>query len=356
MSTTAPTRSATPASGDPRDDARAVGLRYVSDDRPGITRHRSGRGFTYGTRTARRSATRRDRRASRAIAIPPAWTDVWICPNPRGHILATGRDARGRKQYRYHPRLARAARRDEVRPDGRRSRGALPPIRARSPTISRCAGCRARRCSPPSCRLHRRHADPRRQRGVRARRTARSARPRCATTTRRSPAASCACRFRGKRGKEHEVAIDDPRLARIVRRCQELPGEQLFGYLDETGAPRAIDSGDVNDYLREVAGEEITVKDFRTWGGSVLCHQLLLRRRARPTRGRGEAHGRRVDQGRGRRASATPPPSAARATSTRRCSTRTSTARSRARAAGGRTAEHGLRPEERRLRSFLAGL
>ena len=102
--------------------------------------------------------------------------------------------------------------------------------------------------------------------------------------------------FRGKSGKEHEAAISDPRLTRVVRRCQELPGEQLFGYLDETGAPHAIDSGDVNDYLREIAGEEITVKDFRTWGGSTLCHQLLRRCGPGEQRDRGEAHARRLHQ------------------------------------------------------------
>jgi DNA topoisomerase-1 len=259
---------------DPRDEARAVGLRYVSDDRPGITRHRSGRGFSYRSPSGETIRDRAEIARIAAIAIPPAWTQVWICPNPRGHILATGRDARKRKQYRYHPEWRSL--RDATKFDRMATfAAALPAVRARLAEDLGTQGLPRERVLAAVISIIDRtlirvgNEEYARQNGSFG-----------ATTLLEDHAeivrGELRLSFRGKSGKEQEAAVSDPRLTKVVRRCQELPGEQLFGYVDETGAPRAIESGDVNDYLREIAGEEITVKDFRTWGGSVLCHQLLL--------------------------------------------------------------------------------
>jgi DNA topoisomerase I len=259
---------------DLREEARAVGLRYVSDDRPGITRHRSGRGFSYRATNGETIRDRAEIARINAIVIPPAWTEVWICPNPRGHILATGRDARNRKQYRYHPEwraLRDATKFDRMVAFSR----ALPTIRTRLTDDLALRGLSREKVLAAVVSIIDHtlirvgNEEYARQNGS------------FGATTLQDDHAHFAhgelrLSFRGKSGKEHEASIDDPRLVRVVRRCQELPGEQLFAYLDETGAPRTIDSGDVNDYLREIAGEGITVKDFRTWGGSVLCHQLLL--------------------------------------------------------------------------------
>jgi DNA topoisomerase-1 len=273
MRETAPTLRP-PALVDPRDEARAAGLRYVSDDRPGITRHRSGRGFSYRSPNGETIRDRAEIARIAAIAIPPAWTQVWICPNPRGHILATGRDARKRKQYRYHPEWR--ALRDATKFDRMAAfASALPAIRTRLTEDLALRGLPREKVLAAVVSIIDRtlirvgNEEYARQNGSFG-----------ATTLRDEHAeivrGELRLSFRGKSGKEHEAAVSDPRLTRVVRRCQELPGEQLFGYIDETGEPRAIDSGDVNDYLREIAGEEITVKDFRTWGGSVLCHRLLL--------------------------------------------------------------------------------
>jgi DNA topoisomerase-1 len=208
-----------------------------------------------------------------AIAIPPAWTQVWICPNPKGHILATGRDARGRKQYRYHPDWR--ASRDQTKFDRMLAfAGALPAIRAR---LTDDLGLRALPREKvlaavvtliDETLIRVGNEEYARQNGSYGATTLRDEHARVTHGELRLS-------FRGKSGKEHAYAVGDARLAKVVRRCQHLPGEHLFSYLDPEGAAHAIDSGDVNDYLREVAGEEITVKDFRTWGGSVLCHRLL---------------------------------------------------------------------------------
>jgi DNA topoisomerase I len=258
---------------DPRADARAAGLRYVSDDRPGITRRRVGRGFSYREPDGRPIRDRELLRQIAAIAIPPAWKQVWICPNARGHILATGRDARGRKQYRYHPdwRAARDANKfDRMVAFS----NVLPAIRARLADDLTSRGLpREKVLATVVSIIDRTLIRVGNEEYTRANGSF------GATTLRDEHAhivhGELRLSFRGKAGKEYDCAVHDPRLARVVRRCQELPGEQLFGYVDETGATRGIDSGDVNDYLREVAGEEITVKDFRTWGGTVHCHQLL---------------------------------------------------------------------------------
>jgi DNA topoisomerase-1 len=262
-----------PVAHDLRDDARAAGLRYVSDDRPGITRRRSGAGFAYTGPDGTPIRDRDERARIAAIAIPPAWEQVWICPNPRGHILATGRDARGRKQYRYHPEWR--ALRDTSKFDRMAAfAGSLPGIRGRLAHDLGLRNLPREKVLAAVVSLIDRtlirvgNEEYARQNGSFG-----------ATTLRDEHVAivhgELRLSFRGKSGKDQEVALHDPRLNRVIRRCQELPGEHLFGYVDHEGRAHAIDSGDVNDYLREVAGEEITVKDFRTWGGSVLCHQLL---------------------------------------------------------------------------------
>jgi DNA topoisomerase-1 len=273
MSQSLPTL-ASPETADLRDEAGAAGLRYVSDDRPGITRQRSGQGFSYRATNGKTIRDSAEIARIDAIAIPPAWTQVWIGPNPLGHILATGRDARRRKQYRYHPEwraIRDATKFHRMAAFGR----VLPSIRSRLADDLGLHGMPREKVLAAVVSIIDRtlirvgNQEYARQNGSFG-----------ATTLRDEHAhfshGDLTLSFRGKSGKRQEVAIGDRRLARIVHRSQELPGEQLFEYLDETGAPRAIDSGHVNDYLREVAGEELTVKDFRTWGGSVRCHQLLL--------------------------------------------------------------------------------
>jgi DNA topoisomerase I len=260
---------------EPRRAARAAGLRYVSDAGPGITRRRSGRGFAY--RSPRGRPVRDDRQLARirSLAVPPAWTDVWICPDPRGHLQATGRDARGRKQYRYHPEFRRI--RDEAKYGRLRAFGrALPTIRR---LVARDLGRRnlpREKVVAAAIRL----LDvglirPGNQRYTRDNRS-------YGLTTLLDDhvdvfGSELRFRFRGKGGKRNEVRISDRRLARVVKRCQELPGQVLFQYVDEDGARRSIDSGDLNEYLREVTGQEFTAKDFRTWGGSVLAAGVLRR-------------------------------------------------------------------------------
>jgi DNA topoisomerase-1 len=257
----------------------------VSDAEPGISRRRAGRGFVY--RTPRGRPIRREAELARirALAVPPAWTDVWICPDPRGHLQTTGRDARGRKQYRYHPAFRRI--RDEAKYGRLRAFGTvLPKVRRRVARDLARRGLPREKVVAAAVRLldlglirpgNQRYARDNGSYGL--------------TTLLDDHvdvfASEMRFRFRGKSGKRHEVRISDARLARVVRRCQELPGEVLFQYLDQDGQRRSIDSGDLNDYLRAVTGEEFTAKDFRTWGGSVLATGVL--RRSDPPTGEGHA-------------------------------------------------------------------
>ena len=259
---------------EPARSAVAAGLRHVSDAAPGITRRRAGRGFTY---TGPDGKTVRDRATLariRALAIPPAWTEVWIAPDPRGHIQATGRDARRRKQYRYHPSW------HEVRHETKFGRmlafsAALPKIRRALDADLALSGLPRRKVLATVVRLlectqirvgNDEYARANRSYGL--------------TTFRdrhvEVNGSTLHFEFRGKSGKPHTVDVADRRLARIVARCQAIPGEELFQYLDEEGTRQTIDSGDVNDYIREIAGEEFTAKDFRTWAGTVLASEALL--------------------------------------------------------------------------------
>jgi DNA topoisomerase-1 len=253
--------------------ARAAGLRYSNDTRPGISRRRAGRGFSYrdadGTPIRDSAVLGR----IRALAIPPAWTDVWICPDPAGHLQATGRDARGRKQYRYHARWR--ARRDESKFERLIDFGrALPRIRRRCDADLARPGLAREKVLATVVRLlettlirvgNDEYARLNRSFGLT---TLRGRHVRVDGTTIRF-------RFRGKSGQRHEVGLRDRRLAAIVRRCQELPGQELFAYVDPDGEVHDIASDDVNDYLREISGADVTAKDFRTWAGTVLAYRAL---------------------------------------------------------------------------------
>jgi DNA topoisomerase I len=257
----------------PAGDAKAVGLRYVCDDAAGIRREMGPLGFRYRDANGRLIRNAAELKRIRALVIPPAWTHVWICPDPRGHLQATGRDKRGRKQYRYHP--AWRASRDETKFDRMAAFAAvLPKIRARTcadlakpglprdkvlatvvqlleKSLIRVGNeeyAKANR-SFGLTTLHDRHVDVK--------------------------GAALRFQFRGKSGVKHAVDVNDPRLARIVKQCRDLPGQQLFQYVDDDGGVQNVASSDVNDYLREITGEDFTAKDFRTWAGTVLALTAL---------------------------------------------------------------------------------
>ena len=270
-------KSYTPA---PRDkgaaqSARAAGLTYVSDRAPGIARHATAPRFRYtrpgGTPLRDRATLERIRR----LAIPPAWTDVWICPRADGHIQATGRDARRRKQYRYHERWR------EVRDETKYGRlpafaRALPRIRRRVARDLALAGLPRDKALATIVRLLEStfvrigNAEYARENESFGLTTLRERQARVNGSTLR-------LRFKGKSGVPHEVEYTDRRIARIVEHMQDLPGEELFQYLDENAAPQPIESADVNAYLKALAGADFTSKDFRTWAGTLLCLRALRR-------------------------------------------------------------------------------
>jgi len=258
---------------DPLESAQAAGLRYVSDTSPGIRRRGAGRGFTYLTPDGRPLRDQATLARIRSLAIPPAYTDVWICPVPNGHLQATGRDARGRKQYRYHPRWREV--RDETkfgrmvafsealprlrrRVDADLARPGLPKVKVLAAVVRllECTGIR-----------------------VGNEEYARSNRSFGLTTLRdhhvEISGSTMRFEFRGKSGKTHRVSLSDRRLARIVARCQAVPGAELFQYVDDEDGRVGIGSGDVNDYLREITGEDFTAKDFRTWAGTLQAVAAL---------------------------------------------------------------------------------
>lgn len=255
------------------EHARDAGLRYVTDDTPGITRRRRGKGFSYHAPDG--SLIRDDQVLARckSLAVPPAWTDVWICPDPNGHIQATGRDARGRKQYRYHDDWRRH--RDEVKYERLAEFGEeLTRIRERVGRDLRRDGLPREKVLAAVVRLLDRtlarvgndeYAKENDSFGL--------------TTLRDRHADIKGSRlrlhFEGKAGREIDLALDDERLARIVQKCRAIPGYDLFQYDDDDGERRRVTSDDVNEYLREVTGDGFTAKDFRTWGATVLAIEFL---------------------------------------------------------------------------------
>jgi len=265
-----------PVSAEP-DDAEATaeeaGLRYVTDDVPGVTRRRAGKGWTFHGPEGRRITDMRRIAWFRRLAIPPAWTDVWICPDRRGHLQATGRDGRGRKVYRYHPRWREA--RNELK-YGRllAFARALPRIRRRVDRDLRRPGLpREKVLAAVVALLERTRIRVGNEEYARENRSFGLTTLRDRHATIRGGRMTFA--FKGKSGRQHEVEVADRRLARIVERCQDLPGQQLFQYLDEAGERRSVASDDVNAYLREISGDEFTAKDFRTWAGTVLAAMAL---------------------------------------------------------------------------------
>lgn len=255
--------------------ARAAGLRHVSDDAPGIRRRRCGSGFVYhhanGTRVA--DAPTLDR--IRKLAIPPAYTQVWICALADGHLQATGIDAAGRKQYRYHPRW-QAVRAATKYTHLLAFASALPRMRRHIERELKCSGLDCRRVLATAVRV----LDTTLIRIGNARYTAQHGSFGLTTLQNRHvriDRGQVSFRFIGKSKQLRQLQVEDPVLARILRRCRELPGHRLFEYLDEVGAVQTIDSADVNDYLRTITGQELTAKDFRTWGGTVHAAVTLAR-------------------------------------------------------------------------------
>lgn len=254
---------------DPVEAADAIGLRYVSDDRPGIRRELQGEEFVYFDPKGDEIKDPDKIKRIQSLAIPPAYQDVWICPLPDGHLQATGRDAKGRKQYRYHPQWR------VIRDQTKFTRmivfsRALPAIRRQvNQDLSR-RGLPKEKVLATVVRLMEMT-----QIRVGNEEYARTNESYGLTTLQDEhvdiTGSKMCFRFRGKSGVEHDIQLSDKRLAKIVKQCQDLPGQELFQYIDENGEQQAIGSSDVNDYLRAIAGEDFTAKDFRTWAGTVLA-------------------------------------------------------------------------------------
>lgn len=258
---------------DPAESAKAAGLRYVSDAKPGLKRLKRGKNFRYTTATG--SAVTDDETLGRikSLVIPPAWTDVWISPWQNGHLQATGRDVKGRKQSRYHPRWR------EVRDETKYERmshfaDALPTIRERVRHDLGLPGLPRKKVLATIVSLmeatlirvgNEEYARENKSYGL--------------TTMRNKhvevEGSKITFTFQGKSRVHHTIDLEDRRLAKIIKRCEEIPGYELFQYLDHEGEPHSIDSSDVNEYLREISGEHFTAKDFRTWAGSVLACMTL---------------------------------------------------------------------------------
>ncbi|WEF24350.1 DNA topoisomerase IB [Paracoccus sp. S3-43] len=258
---------------DPRDAAKEAGLVYVNDDMPGITRQRSGKGFSYRGPDGGTITDKAERKRLAALAIPPAYTDVWICPDPRGHIQATGRDAKGRKQYRYHPDFR--AIRDGAKYDRMLDFAhALPQIRDRVDRDMSRRGLPAEKLVATVVHLLENtmirvgNADYAKQNKSHGLTTLRDRHVKI-------DGSEVRFRFKGKSGKEWNLGLKDRRVARIVRAAQDIPGQHLFQYLDEDGQRQKITSTEVNAYLREISGQNVTAKDFRTWTGTVLAALAL---------------------------------------------------------------------------------
>lgn len=258
---------------DPPLAAEQAGLHYLSDAIPGIRRVRAGEGFSYVDAAGKAVADPFILDRIRSLAIPPAWTDVWICPHAEGHLQATGRDARGRKQYRYHSRWR------EVRDENKFGRmlafgRALPAIRARVEQDMARRGLPREKVLATIVQLMETTLIR-----VGNEEYARENQSFGATTLRDRhvdvSGETLRLKFRAKSGKVQNIRLRDRRLARIVKRCQDLPGQELFQYIDEDGTRRTVGSSDVNEYLHDITGQDFTAKDFRTWAGTVLAALAL---------------------------------------------------------------------------------
>ena len=254
---------------DSSETAEEAGLQYVNDDRPGYSRKAKGKNFEYLDTEGKTIRDEQRLLRIKRLAIPPAWTEVWICPSSNGHIQATGRDARGRKQYRYHERWR------EVRDENKFGRlgqfaKALPNIRQRVTQDLKLPALPRQKVLATIVRLLERtfirigneeYARENKSFGL--------------TTLKnrhvKVKGARVVFRFKGKSGRQHEVDVTDRRLAKVIAKCQDIPGQDLFQYLEENGEARNVTSQDVNEYLGQIAGEDFTAKDFRTWGGTVLA-------------------------------------------------------------------------------------
>jgi DNA topoisomerase I len=254
-------------------ESRKLGLIYSTDTAPGIVRRRSGKHFTYFRSRGARIKDSPTLLRIKRLAIPPAWTEVWICPDERGHIQATGRDARGRKQYRYHshwrqerdtnkfarllafaralPRIRRRVKRDLALTGMPREKVLATVVRLLETTLIRIGNDEYARHNDSYglTTMRNRHA--------------------------RANSSQVHFTFKGKSGRKHEISVRDPQLARIVRRCQNMPGQELFAYEDADGKTHDVRSQDVNEYLREISGDDFTAKDFRTWAGTVFASVAL---------------------------------------------------------------------------------
>ncbi|MFL5758626.1 MAG: DNA topoisomerase IB [Thermomicrobiales bacterium] len=253
--------------------AEAAGLRYVTDEEPGYRRLRAGSGFRYVDANGERVTSERTLARIKSLVIPPAWTDIWICASANGHLQATGRDAKGRKQYRYHPKWRE--RRDQSKYDHMIAFGrALPSLRETVADNLAKPGIEREKVLAAVVRLlettlirigNEEYARTNHSFGL--------------TTLRDRHVdvngSSVRFHFRGKSGIDHDVDVQDPKLARIVKRCRDLPGQMLFQYQNGDGERRPVTSGDVNNYLRSVTNENFTAKDFRTWAGTLLALESL---------------------------------------------------------------------------------
>ncbi len=261
---------------EPKEVAQMAHLRYITDNKPGYTREKDENekgGFRFLNTDGKRITDEEEIKRIHSLAIPPAYTDVWICPNPRGHLQATGRDARGRKQYRYHPRWRETA---DANKYGRvmAFAAALPGIRKHVDADLAKPGLVREKVLATVVRLlettlirvgNEEYARTNKHYGL--------------TTLRnrhvRVKGGTIEFSFRGKSGVDHDIELHNPRLAKVVARIQELPGHEMFQYLDENGDRHSVDSADVNAYLQEISGEPFTAKDFRTWAGTVLASMAL---------------------------------------------------------------------------------
>lgn len=258
---------------DPEESAVQAGLRYVSDTDRGITRHRAGKGMFYRNARGEKITDKRTLERITSLAIPPAWNDVWIATTANAHLQATGRDAKGRKQYRYHPRWAEV--RDEAKYERMMAFGnTLPAIRERVDVDLGLRGLPRQKVLAALVKLlettlirvgNDQYAKENKSYGL--------------TTMRDRHAdidgSTITFSFSGKSGVDHEIELTDRRLATVVRKCQDLPGQELFQYLDDDGNRQTVDSGDVNQYLKEISGHDFTAKDFRTWAGTMLAAEAL---------------------------------------------------------------------------------